>query len=154
MGPSGSGKSSVASALAVQLGLAFIEGDDFHSPLARDRMAAGIALTDDDRWPWLDALAGQVNGSGTAVMSCSALKRTYRDHLRATVRVPPMFIFLSVPRAVLVSRMTARPGHFMPLTLLDSQLVTLEPPGFDEKDVLTIDATEAVASIIDRIIRR
>ncbi|MEO8118655.1 MAG: gluconokinase [Rhodoferax sp.] len=135
MGVSGCGKSTVGQQLASALGLEFLEGDQLHSARNIGRMAAGIALTDDDRQDWLDALAARirdarVRGRGL-VVSCSALKRAYRDTLRqgaADLR----FVYLRGDRELLATRMASRPGHYMPASLLDSQLATLEPPDPDE----------------------
>ena len=135
MGPSGSGKSTLGRAVAEAAGLPFLEGDDFHPPRNRALMAAGVALTDEDRWPWLDALgaaARAAEASGGAVMACSALRRVYRDRLRAAIGHPVLFVLLDADRALLERRMAGRAGHYMPLSLLDSQIATLEPPGPDE----------------------
>src|SRR3982750_3854146 len=136
MGVSGSGKTTVGAALAVRLGLRFVDGDALHPEANVAKMAAGTPLTDDDRWPWLDAV-GAVLADGQVVVACSALRRVYRDRLRAAA--PDIqFVYLRVPRDVLEERMSHR-AHFMPVTLLDSQLATLEPPEPDER-AITIDA--------------
>src|SRR5512138_1339879 len=126
MGVSGSGKSTVAAALAGAIGWPFLEGDEFHSPESIERMKKGIPLTDDDRWPWLDrlgrALGATVASHGIAVASCSALKRAYRDRLRETIAVPVCFALLEASREELLHRLTGRSGHFMPPSLLTSQL--------------------------------
>ena len=135
MGVSGCGKSTVGAQLAAALGLAFLEGDTLHPARNVARMAAGFALGDEDREGWLQVLAGhlrqaQVSGQGL-VLSCSALKRSYRDILRSGA--PGLnFIYLHGERALLAARMAARTGHYMPLSLLDSQLATLEAPGVEE----------------------
>ncbi|MFC5847990.1 gluconokinase [Deinococcus petrolearius] len=159
MGVSGSGKTTVARALAAELGLTFAEADDFHPPANIARMTAGIPLTDEDRWPWLRALRGwmadrDARGEST-VVTCSALKREYRDLLReAGGRV--QFIDLAGSRDLLAARMTGRSGHFMPESLLDSQLATLEPPTPDEgawsHDVAR-PAAEIVAEVAARVRR-
>jgi carbohydrate kinase (thermoresistant glucokinase family) len=111
-------------------------------------MAAGVPLTDADRWPWLDAV-GTVLAQGARVVACSALRRVYRDRLRAAA--PRLaLVLLDAPRDMLAARISGRPGHFMPVDLLDSQLRTLEAPGADE-GVLTVDATLPVARIVDEI---
>lgn len=152
MGVSGCGKSSVAQAIASQNGWQFIEGDDLHPKANRAKMAAGIPLDDSDRWPWLDTIAKRASRidaeGGTAVVACSALKRTYRDRLRQAgshVR----FIHLHGERDVIAARMAARQGHFMPPGLLDSQFATLELPAPDEP-VMTIEITAPIADIATR----
>jgi len=135
MGVSGSGKSTIGAALARALGVPFVEGDDYHPAANVERMARGIPLTDDDRAEWLRALAARIReakraGSGL-VMTCSALKRAYRDVLRAEAE-ELRFIFLRGPRPLIAERLAGRRGHFMPPSLLDSQLATLEVPSPDE----------------------
>jgi gluconokinase len=136
MGVSGSGKSTVARSLAQHLNAPFIEADDLHTPDAVAKMKAGIPLTDDDRWPWLDrisaALARELEEADIAVATCSALKRAYRDRLRRATGHRTLFAYLDADRAVLAERMTHRRGHFMSAELLDSQLATLEPPAAGE----------------------
>jgi gluconokinase len=133
MGVSGCGKSSLGAALAAAEGWPFLEGDDLHPPANIARMRAGQPLGDTDRTPWLAAvaerLAGHLREGRSAVASCSALKRNYRDTLRQAG--PLRFVYLPVPRDELARRMRGR-EHFMPLALLDSQLATLEEPGVDE----------------------
>ncbi len=135
MGVSGTGKTTVARLLASRLGWTFAEGDDFHPAANVAAMASGRALTDEDRWPWLGSIAawmGSADAAGTSsVVTCSALRRVYRDVLRtAPGRV--RFVHLTGPDALVASRMAARSDHFMPPTLLPSQLATLEPLGPDE----------------------
>lgn len=132
MGVSGCGKTTLARALATALGLPFVEGDDCHPPANIARMAAGIPLTDEDRAPFLDAVAAALAAEpGGAVAACSALKRAYRDRIRAVV--PGVrFILPRLDGAALHARLAGRAGHFMPPTLLASQLATLEMPGTDE----------------------
>ena len=135
MGVSGCGKTSVGRRLAQQLGLAFVEGDELHPPRNVALMAAGTPLTDADRVDWLAAIASRLAQAHAAqqglVVSCSALKRGYRDQLR---RACPglRFVYLHGETDLLRRRMAARTGHYMPASLLDSQLATLEPPGSDE----------------------
>ncbi|HEX9085474.1 MAG TPA: gluconokinase [Gemmatimonadaceae bacterium] len=135
MGVSGCGKSLIGTALARALDIAFVEGDDFHSAENVQRMSSGIPLTDDDRAQWLRALAARLREAKDAgiglVMTCSALKRSYRDVLRAGAG-DVRFVFLRGSRAKLAERIAGRRGHFMPPTLLDSQLATLEEPAPDE----------------------
>ena len=154
MGVSGSGKSTLAQALADEVGCPFLEGDEFHSPASVQKMHAGTALTDDDRWPWLERLGRAIGTAvaehGIAVASCSALKRIYRDRLRETIAIPTCFVLLEASRDELTRRMTHRAGHYMPVTLLDSQLATLEHPQSDEL-AITIDATLPVDAACKQI---
>ena len=135
MGVAGSGKSLIGAALARALGVEFVEGDEYHSPENVERMSRGVPLSDDDRAQWLRALAARIseaNEAGTGlVMSSSALRRSYRDILRAEAR-DLRFVFLKGARALIAERLAARRGHFMPPSLLDSQLATLEEPSPDE----------------------
>ena len=142
MGVSGSGKTSAARELTRQLGWAYIEGDDLHPAANVAKMAAGTPLDDDDRWPWLREIAaviGEHEAAGTSiVITCSALKRAYRDLLRDG-HPSVWFAHVDVSREVLAQRLAARQGHFMPPSLLDSQLATLEPLGEDEPgDVIAV----------------
>jgi gluconokinase len=136
MGVSGSGKSVIGAALARALGTDFVEGDDYHSAENVERMASGIPLTDADRAQWLRALALRIRGAKDAgtglVMTCSALRRSYRNLLRAEAG-ELRFVFLRGPRALLAERIASRRGHFMPPSLLESQLATLEEPSLDER---------------------
>ncbi|MCP2012929.1 gluconokinase [Deinococcus sp. HSC-46F16] len=140
MGAAGSGKTTVGRELSARTGWPFLDGDDFHTPEARRRMARGEALTDADRWPWLERLRAELGTRPAAVLACSALRRVYRDRLRGPgVR----FLFLRVPELLLRERLAARTGHYAGPDLLPSQLATLEPPGRDEPDVLTLSVTAA-----------
>ncbi|TSJ64460.1 gluconokinase [Starkeya sp. 3C] len=143
MGVCGSGKSSIGRALAGRHGWSFLEGDDLHPPGNVERMSQGQPLTDDDRHDWLAAIGERIAEADHAgaglVVACSALKRSYRDQLSA-VSPRVMFLHLSGDRALIEARMAARAGHFMPLSLIDSQFATLEPPQPDERAVtLPID---------------
>lgn len=151
MGVSGSGKTTVGAALAHDLGLELVDGDALHPAANVAKMAAGIPLDDADRAPWLDAI-GAVLAAGPVVVACSALKRVYRDRLRAAAPTLQL-VFLDGERDVLASRMAARPDHFMPASLLDSQLATLEPPAPDEH-ALTVDIDEPVATIVTELTER
>jgi gluconokinase len=152
MGVSGSGKTTVARGLAQKLGWAFLEGDSVHPPANVAKMSAGMPLNDDDRWPWLDAIAQwmsqRLQSGESAVVACSALRRIYRDRLRqagADVR----FAYLHVPPDELARRMRTR-DHFMPPSLLDSQLATLEEPGADE-DALRVTEEHGVDATLTAI---
>src|SRR5579864_2406294 len=143
MGVSGSGKTTVGEALAAALDIPFFDGDEFHSPEARAKMTAGVPLTDDDRWPWLDRIGRRLADVAAhpkgAIIACSALKRVYRDRLRAAVGADLRFIFLEGDKALMRWRVAGRKGHFMPASLIDSQFATLEPPE-GEADVVTLAA--------------
>jgi gluconokinase len=156
MGITGSGKSAVGAILARTLGVDFVEGDDYHPLENRRRMASGIPLTDDDRAGWLQALASRIReakDAGTGlVLTCSALKRSYRDVLRAAA--PELrFVFLKGSRGLIAERLAGRSGHFMPASLLDSQLATLEEPAFDEH-AWVCDISESPEKIVDAIVAR
>jgi gluconokinase len=138
MGVAGSGKSLIGAAFARALDVDFVEGDDYHSPDNVARMASGIPLTDADRLPWLHSVAQRIRDAKDAgdglVVACSALKRSYRDLLRTASHAPELqFVFLTGPRALIAERLAGRRGHFMPLTLLDSQFAALEEPAPDER---------------------
>ncbi|WP_129844235.1 gluconokinase [Streptomyces sp. RFCAC02] len=145
MGVSGSGKSTVGALLAERLGVPYAEADDFHSPGNIAKMSAGTPLTDEDRAPWLDAIgawAAERTGHGGGVVSCSALKRAYRDRLRAAAP-ELLFIHLDGSRELIASRMARRTDHFMPTTLLDSQLAALEPLDASERGTRVAIDTDA-----------
>jgi len=133
MGVAGTGKSTVAGLLAERLNWELQEGDDLHPPANVAKMSAGIPLDDQDRWPWLDAIAAWIASKQErgepGLVTCSALKRSYRDRLRGPNVI---FVFLNGPRAVIEARIASRTSHYMPPSLLDSQLATLEPPTSDE----------------------
>lgn len=151
MGVSAAGKSNVGHALAARLAIAFRDADDLHPAENIAKMASGAPLTDEDRWPWLERVGGELAAAAAAgsgvVMACSALKRAYRDALRAASPTC-VFVHLTAPRAVLEARIAARASHFMPSTLLDSQFATLEPLAADEPGV-TIDVTPPVETIVE-----
>jgi gluconokinase len=156
MGVSGSGKSLVGAVLADELDFDFIEGDDHHPPANVEKMAAGIPLTDADREPWLAALAAAVaerhdHGRST-VLACSALRRRYRDVLRGPLPPEESFVIeLDGDRATLLLRLEHRRGHYMPPSLLDSQLATLEPLERDEAGAI-IDVTREKEAVVARAI--
>lgn len=151
MGVSAAGKSSVGIALAALLAVPFVDADDLHPPANVAKMAAGVPLDDDDRQPWLDEVGGVLSGAASGiVVACSALRRSYRDRLR--LRAPrTVFVHLHGSDELLAARSSARSGHFMPSTLLASQLATLEPLGADEAGVVLdiakpVDALAAEAA--------
>jgi gluconokinase len=151
MGVSGSGKSTVGAALAQRLQVPFADADDFHPPANIEKMSAGHALNDDDRFPWLESI-GQwlaLHGDG-GVMSCSALKRAYRDQLRRHCR-DIEFLHLEGSIETIGRRQASRPGHFMPATLLESQFKTLEPLEPDERGV-AIDVDQSIDAIIENYV--
>lgn len=156
MGVCGSGKSTIGPALARALGVGYVEGDAHHPPENVKLMAAGIPLTDDHRAGWLRSLAMQIRaareaGSGL-VISCSALKRSYRDTLRAEA-ADLRFVFLQGDRTLLTERLASRRGHFMPASLLESQLATLEEPGPDE-DAWVCDITDSPDTLVASLVAR
>ena len=146
MGVSGCGKSSVGAGLAERLGIAFRDGDDLHPAGNAAKMRAGIALTDAERGPWLDRVAATLRETAPVVVACSALRRAYRDRLRAGAGGPVRFIHLAGSRDLIAARMAARSGHFMPPALLDSQFAALEPPDPDE--ALTLDIDQPLDALI------
>lgn len=172
MGVSGCGKSTLAQALAARLGLTMVDGDDLHLPASVAKMAAGTPLDDADRWPWLDRVGAFLaeasppllaacatpsipSTAPTAptgrVVACSALKRAYRDRIRA--RAPGVrFVFLDGSAEVIGARLAARTGHYMPSGLLESQLSTLEAPSAAELDVVTVSVDRPIPAILDCIV--
>lgn len=155
MGVSGCGKSTIASALAAATGGTAIDGDDFHPKDNIRKMSDGIALTDADRWPWLDKVARAMReGDGRIFCACSALKRSYRDRIRTAAGEPVTFLHLRGSKQLISGRMNSRPGHFMPSSLLDSQFATLEIPGQDEAAIevdIAASETDVVASLLQAI---
>jgi len=154
MGVAGSGKSSVMAALVARMGWPALEGDALHPPANVAKMAAGVGLTDDDRAPWLDAIGAWISAREaertSAVVTCSALRRIYRDVLRRG-RPSVWFVHLVAPRSVLKARMQQREGHFMPAAMLKSQLAALEPLGPDEPGT-TLDATSTPDEVAEQLI--
>ena len=152
MGVSGCGKSSVGAALAARLAGVYVDGDDLHPPANVAKMSAGIALTDADRWPWLDKVGACLAlADGTALIGCSALKRVYRDWIRAAVDEPVSFIHLAGTREIIFQRLQARRDHFMPSALLESQFAALEPPDVDER-AITVNIDQPLDTIVAVII--
>jgi gluconokinase len=154
MGVSGSGKSWLAARLVAATGWAFAEGDDYHSDANKARMHAGIPLTDAERIPWLDALhailLGWQRGGTNGILTCSSLKETYRARLTDGLQ-EARFLWLDPPYQVLADRMAHRPGHFMPASLLDSQLATLERPSEDSR-TLRLDGTESAEAEVRKVL--
>jgi gluconokinase len=146
MGVSGSGKSTLSARLGERLCCPVLEGDSYHSAESVAKMQAGHALTDADRWPWLDRLGAAIGDAardgGVAVAACSALKRVYRERLEAAAAMPLHFVLLDTGAAEIARRMESRAGHYMPPSLLASQLATLERPAPDER-AITLDASRA-----------
>ena len=156
MGVSSSGKSTVGQALARRLHAPFLEGDTYHPPANIEKMSAGTPLTDEDRWPWLESLAvglGEAAGrKGVAVGACSALKRAYRAFMTEKAGEPILFVYLEGSRELIAERMRQRPHHFMPVSLLDSQFATLEPPT-SEENVLALPVDEPIEKSVDAVVK-
>jgi gluconokinase len=156
MGVAGSGKTTVAQALAARTGWRFEDGDVFHPASNVEKMRSGQPLTDEDRWPWLRAIAAEIDrtrkADGHIIIACSALKRSYRDILIGS-RLGVQLIYLKGSRDLIGQRLRARRGHFMPPALLDSQFATLEEPGSDERAVV-VDVASTVDAIVDDIVRQ
>lgn len=150
MGVSGSGKSTLGHALAAQLGVHFLDGDDLHSPASRAKMASGKPLDEEDRGPWLEVLAEKAATAAERgkdmVVACSALKRTHRDRLRQAA--PLRLVYLAGNPGTMRERLASRSGHFMPAALIDSQFEALEPPEADEV-ALTLEATRPVRELTE-----
>ncbi len=149
MGVSGSGKSTIGAALAERLGLPFVDGDALHPMTNVERMAAGIPLTDEDRWPWLRKV-GRRLAEGDVVVACSALKRSYREAIMSEAPTA-RFIHLTGSHELLDERMQHRPGHFMPASLLESQLAALEPLAADEPGV-AVENSGPVMDVVEAIL--
>ena len=154
MGVSGSGKSTLAQSLSETLQLRMKDGDELHLPESIAKMSAGIALQDEDRWPWLDRIArflAEDKDSHVAggIVACSALKRKYRDRIRQQAG-PVVFLFLDGSPELIRQRMQKRTGHYMQAGLLDSQLQTLEQPTHDETDVITLLIDQPVSHLLQQ----
>jgi gluconokinase len=155
MGVSGAGKTRIGEMLAERLHCAFTDGDAFHSAANKEKMHHGIPLTDEDRWPWLKTIRAAIEekqkAGETAVFTCSSLKRSYRDILRAGDK-DVCFVYLKGSREVLAERLGHRTGHFFDPSLLESQLETLEEPGEDEAITVSIDLTPE--RIVDEVLKQ
>jgi carbohydrate kinase (thermoresistant glucokinase family) len=152
MGVSGSGKTTIAAGVAQRLGWILLEGDAFHPPSNVAKMASGTPLTDEDRWPWLRAVAAEQQRHDHCIVACSALKRSYR-----TILAPDVLIYLQGSKSLIGERMRARKGHFMPPALLDSQFATLEAPGPEEHPIVVpIDPppSELIESVLAQLKER
>ncbi len=154
MGVSGCGKSTLATALAAQLGLDMVDGDDLHLPESVSKMRSGIALDDADRWPWLDRIGDYLSAPHAQgrVVACSALKRAYRDRIRAQAG-DVCFVFLDGDFTLIEKRMRQRVGHYMQPGLLDSQFRTLENPQADETDVIHLPIPEPVQAMLEQALQ-
>ncbi|KAK5990837.1 putative gluconokinase [Cladobotryum mycophilum] len=165
-GPAGCGKSTVAEHLAEALGMPYIEGDSFHTTANVEKMRNGIPLTDADRWDWLTALREESmrqisEGSAGVILTCSALKRKYRDVIRVAAyydhHLLIHFIYLDAPEEVLLQRVMSRQGHYMGANMVHSQFDILERPSESEKDVTTIDVSRSINDVLqdalDRVIQ-
>ncbi|HWA18380.1 MAG TPA: gluconokinase, GntK/IdnK-type [Devosia sp.] len=154
MGVAAVGKTALGSALARRLASPFLDGDDFHPVANKEKMRAGIALTDSDRWPWLDslgaALGRESRSSGLVVGACSALRRVYRERLLQAAAEPILFLFLEGEVEALERRIRARRHEYMNPALLASQLATLEPPDAHENAV-RVDVGEPVPAIVEKL---
>jgi gluconokinase len=155
MGVSGSGKSTLSVRIGADLGCPVLEGDAFHAAASVAKMKAGTPLTDEDRWPWLDRLGTAIGEAaaphGVAVAACSALKRSYRERLSAASSVPLCFVLLETSFAEIDRRLKARCGHYMPRSLLESQVATLERPGSDERAVI-LDAAKPIPDLAAEVL--
>jgi gluconokinase len=156
MGVSSSGKSTVGKAVARHLHAPFLDGDGYHPEANVEKMRAGIPLTDDDRWPWLQSLAQALHEAaaqkGVAVGACSALRRAYRDFLVQQAGEPILFVYLQGTKKVIGDRIAARKHEYMPASLLDSQFATLEVPAADE-NVLVVSVTDPVETIAAAVVK-
>jgi gluconokinase len=148
MGVSGSGKTTIGQLLARRLGWRFIEGDEYHPAENVAKMAAGIPLEDSDRWPWLDALNQRIRGERNAIVTCSALKESYRRRLLAGIKEARL-VYLHAPKALIAARVAKRKHKFMPASLLESQFDTLEPPA----DAIDIDVSRDAEDSVDAIVQ-
>lgn len=152
MGVAAAGKTAVAKTVAARLGARFVDADDLHPPGNVAKMKGATPLTDDDRGPWLDLVAADLAGDPPVVVACSALRRAYRDRLRTQAGHRLWFVHLVAERTLLTRRITSRPDHFMPPSLLDDQLATLEPLE-PEENGMEVDASLPLADVIAAVER-
>ena len=152
MGVSGVGKTTVGQALARRIGADFAEGDSYHPEANVEKMSRGQPLTDDDRWPWLDRLRTEIDGwlkqDRRVVLTCSALKASYRERLSPNAG-GVSFVYLQADQDLIAGRLAERKGHYMPASLLESQVAALEPP----EEAITIDAKRPLEEIVDELLR-
>lgn len=157
MGVSSSGKSTVGQSIARRLHVPFLDGDGYHPEANVEKMRAGIPLTDDDRWPWLERLAGALHEAadkkGAAMGACSALKLAYRQYLTDKAGEPILFVYLEGSREVIAERMARRQHEYMPTSLLDSQFATLEVPDPKTENVLVVPVTDSVEKITQTVVK-
>lgn len=157
MGVSSSGKSTVGQSIARRLHVPFLDGDGYHPEANVEKMRAGIPLTDDDRCPWLERLAGALHEAadkkGAAMGACSALKRAYRQYLTDKAGEPILFVYLEGSREVIAERMARRQHEYMPTSLLDSQFATLEVPDPKTENVLVVPVTDSVEKITQTVVK-
>jgi gluconokinase len=155
MGVSSSGKSTVGAAIGRALHAPFLDGDRYHPQPNVEKMRAGTPLTDDDRWPWLEALTAALKDAadkkGVAVGACSALRRVYRDFITRQAGEPVLFVYLDGSREVIGERMARRSHEYMPASLLDSQFATLEVPDIGTEHVLAVPVTDSVDKIVKTV---
>ena len=150
MGVSGVGKTTIGKALALELGWRFIDADGYHPPANVAKMAAGIALQDSDRWPWLDALNRRIRNERNAIVTCSALKESYRQRLLAGIK-DARIVYLHAPKALIAARVAGRKHKFMPASLLESQFATLEPPAAAIDIDVSGDPEDSVDAILQAL---
>ncbi len=159
MGVAGAGKSVIGELLADRLAAPFVEGDRLHPAANVAKMSAGTPLTDADRWPWLDAVGREMRHQaptgGPVVAACSALKKVYRDALRQAAAAPDLaFVYLRAEASVIAARMNKRQGHFMPPSLLQSQLATLEEPNSQDERAIIIDNAQSPEQVVAQILQQ
>ena len=157
MGVSSSGKSTVGQSIARRLHVPFLDGDGYHPDANVEKMRAGIPLTDEDRWPWLERLALALHEAadkkGAAVGACSALRQSYREYLTNKSGEPILFVHLSGTREVIAERMARRQHEYMPTSLLDSQFATLEPPDPTTENALVLPVTDPVEKLTIAVVK-
>ncbi|MEM9574435.1 MAG: gluconokinase [Pseudomonadota bacterium] len=152
MGVAGSGKTSIGESVAEQIGGTYIDGDDYHPQSNIDKMASGDPLTDEDRWPWLEIISGELaRMQGIGLVGCSALKKSYRDFITKNAGEPVQFLYLNGSKELIAERMAARTGHFMPTSLLDSQFEALEEPG-ESENAISIDISGTEPDVVKLIV--